>query len=171
MVDTRFHVCSGPSPLGELLSALPGTMVPGDERAAAISICGAEELLTAGPGHISLAAHKRYIDDLRQTSASAVIVSAELREHVPAAVPGIAFLSGGQTDEEATAHLSAMNQIAGKPWHMTFSYGRALQNVALRTWAGRRENFPQAQAAFTHRARMNSLAALGTWTGELDHAA
>jgi fructose-bisphosphate aldolase class I len=96
---------------------------------------------------------------------------AVLREHVPAAVPGIAFLSGGQTDEEATAHLSAMNQIQGKPWPMTFSYGRALQNVALRTWAGRRENFPQAQAAFTHRARMNSLAALGTWTGELDRAA
>jgi fructose-bisphosphate aldolase class I len=94
-----------------------------------------------------------------------------LREHVPAAVPGIAFLSGGQTDEEATAHLSAMNQISGKPWPMTFSYGRALQNVALRTWAGRRENFPQAQAAFSHRAHMNSLAALGTWTGELDRAA
>jgi fructose-bisphosphate aldolase class I len=94
-----------------------------------------------------------------------------LKRCVPAAVPGIAFLSGGQTDEEATAHLSAMNQIQGKPWPMTFSYGRALQNVALRTWAGRRENFPQAQAAFTHRARMNSLAALGTWTGELDRAA
>jgi len=96
---------------------------------------------------------------------------AVLREHVPAAVPGIAFLSGGQTDEEATAHLSAMNQIAGKPWLMTFSYGRALQNVALRTWAGRRENFPQAQAAFAHRAHMNSLAALGQWSGELDKAA
>lgn len=96
---------------------------------------------------------------------------AVLREHVPAAVPGIAFLSGGQTDEEATAHLSAMNQIPGKPWPMTFSYGRALQNVALRTWAGRRENFPQAQAAFAHRAHMNSLAALGTWSGELDRAA
>lgn len=96
---------------------------------------------------------------------------AVLREHVPAAVPGIAFLSGGQTDEEATAHLSAMNQISGKPWPMTFSYGRALQNVALRTWAGRRENFPQAQAAFAHRAHMNSLAALGTWSGELDRAA
>lgn len=94
-----------------------------------------------------------------------------LREHVPAAVPGIAFLSGGQTDEEATAHLSAMNQIAGKPWPLTFSYGRALQNVALRTWAGRRENFPAAQAAFTHRAHMNSLAALGTWSNSLDKAA
>ncbi|MDB5586017.1 MAG: fructose-bisphosphate aldolase class [Devosia sp.] len=94
-----------------------------------------------------------------------------LREHVPAAVPGIAFLSGGQTDEEATAHLSAINQIKGLPWPLTFSYGRALQNVALRTWAGRRENFPAAQAAFTHRAKMNSLAALGQWEPALDQAA
>ena len=94
-----------------------------------------------------------------------------LREQVPAAVPGIAFLSGGQTDEEATAHLSAMNQIEGKPWPLTFSYGRALQNVALRLWAGRRENFPQAQAAFTHRAHMNSLASIGQWSNVLDRAA
>ncbi|MCP8884540.1 fructose-bisphosphate aldolase class I [Devosia sp. XJ19-1] len=94
-----------------------------------------------------------------------------LKEHVPAAVPGIAFLSGGQTDEEATAHLSAMNRLAGKPWPMTFSYGRALQNVALRTWAGRRENFTAARQAFAHRAHMNSLAAIGEWTNDLDRAA
>ena len=94
-----------------------------------------------------------------------------LREHVPAAVPGIAFLSGGQTDEEATAHLSAMNKISGKPWPKTFSYGRALQNVALRTWAGRRENYAAARAAFTHRAQMNALAALGQWSNEQDRAA
>ena len=94
-----------------------------------------------------------------------------LLRNVPAAVPGIAFLSGGQSDEEATAHLSAMNRIPYKPRPMTFSYGRALQNVALRTWAGRRENFPAAQAAFTHRAHMNSLAALGKWTNEVDRAA
>jgi fructose-bisphosphate aldolase class I len=94
-----------------------------------------------------------------------------LKEHVPAAVPGIAFLSGGQTDEEATAHLSAMNRISGKPWPMTFSYGRALQNVALRTWAGRRENFTAARQAFAHRARMNSLAAIGEWSNALDRAA
>ncbi|MBJ7578502.1 fructose-bisphosphate aldolase class I [Devosia sp. MC532] len=94
-----------------------------------------------------------------------------LRDHVPAAVPGIAFLSGGQTDEEATAHLSAMNQISGKPWPMTFSYGRALQNVALRTWAGRRENFMAARTAFAHRAHMNSLAALGQWNNAVDRAA
>jgi fructose-bisphosphate aldolase, class I len=94
-----------------------------------------------------------------------------LRDHVPAAVPGIAFLSGGQTDEEATAHLSAINQIPNNPWPLTFSYGRALQNVAIRTWAGRRENFPAAQAAFTHRAHMNSLAALGQWSHSEDKAA
>ena len=94
-----------------------------------------------------------------------------LKEHVPAAVPGIAFLSGGQTNEEATAHLSAMNRISGKPWPMTFSYGRALQNVALRTWAGRRENFTAARQAFAHRARMNSLAAIGEWSNDLDRAA
>ncbi|MBJ6987973.1 class I fructose-bisphosphate aldolase [Devosia sp. MC521] len=94
-----------------------------------------------------------------------------LRDHVPAAVPGIAFLSGGQTDEEATAHLSAMNQISGKPWPMTFSYGRALQNVALRTWSGRRENFMAARTAFAHRAHMNSLAALGQWNNAVDRAA
>lgn len=94
-----------------------------------------------------------------------------LKEHVPAAVPGIAFLSGGQTDEEATAHLSAMNRISGKPWPMTFSYGRALQNVALRSWAGRQENFSVARQAFAHRAHMNSLAALGEWTNDLDRAA
>ena len=94
-----------------------------------------------------------------------------LLAYVPATVPGVAFLSGGQSDEEATAHLSAMNAMGPLPWPLTFSYGRALQNVALRTWAGRREKFPQAQAAFSHRAHMNSLAALGTWTGEVDRAA
>ena len=96
---------------------------------------------------------------------------AVLKEHVPAAVPGIAFLSGGQTDEEATSHLSAMNQISGKPWPLTFSYGRALQNVALREWGGRRENFNAARQAFAHRAHMNSLAALGEWSNAQDRAA
>ena len=94
-----------------------------------------------------------------------------LLSHVPAAVPGIAFLSGGQSDEEATAHLSAMNQIGGLPWRLTFSYGRALQNAALVLWKGRPENVRRAQAAFTHRARMNALASLGQWRPELDLAA
>lgn len=94
-----------------------------------------------------------------------------LLSYVPAAVPGIAFLSGGQTDEEATAHLSAMNKIEGLPWRLTFSYGRALQNAALVLWKGRPENVKAAQAAFTHRAHMNALASLGQWQPELDKAA
>jgi len=94
-----------------------------------------------------------------------------LRAHVPTAVPGIAFLSGGQSDEEATAHLSAMNQIPDLPWRLTFSYGRALQNAALVLWKGDPENVAAAQAAFTHRAHMNSLASLGQWRPEIDLAA
>ncbi len=94
-----------------------------------------------------------------------------LRSHVPAAVPGIAFLSGGQSDEEATAHLSAMNQMGPLPWKLTFSYGRALQNAALLTWGGEARNVPAAQRAFAHRARMNALASRGEWRRELDLAA
>jgi fructose-bisphosphate aldolase class I len=94
-----------------------------------------------------------------------------LRRTVPAAVPGIAFLSGGQTEEEATAHLSAMNQLGPFPWALTFSYGRALQSAALIAWNGEDGNVEAAQAAFAHRAHMNSLAALGQWRPELDLAA
>lgn len=94
-----------------------------------------------------------------------------LRQFVPAAVPGVAFLSGGQSDEEATAHLSAMNQTPDLPWALTFSYGRALQTAALVAWNGEDENVPAAQAAFTHRAKMNALAALGQYRPELDLAA
>jgi fructose-bisphosphate aldolase class I len=94
-----------------------------------------------------------------------------LQSHVPAAVPGIAFLSGGQSDEEATAHLSAMNRIGGFPWRLTFSYGRALQNPALSLWKGRPENVRAAQTAFAHRAHMNALASLGQWRPDLDLAA
>jgi fructose-bisphosphate aldolase class I len=94
-----------------------------------------------------------------------------LRAYVPAAVPGIAFLSGGQSDEEATANLSAMNRIPGLPWALTFSYGRALQTSALVTWNGDEQNVAAAQRAFTHRARMNALAATGEWRPDLDLAA
>ncbi len=94
-----------------------------------------------------------------------------LRAFVPAAVPGIAFLSGGQSDEEATAHLSAMNRIDSLPWALTFSYGRALQTSALLTWNGDPRNVAAAQQAFAHRAHMNSLAALGQWQPSLDQAA
>jgi len=94
-----------------------------------------------------------------------------LKNCVPAAVPGICFLSGGQSDEEATAHLSAMNAGFDMPWGLSFSYGRALQHAALNTWGGKAENVAAAQAAFAHRARMNSLAALGKWTPALEKEA
>jgi len=91
-----------------------------------------------------------------------------LKACVPAAVPGIAFLSGGQSDIEATRHLSLINQIGNLPWKVTFSYGRALQAAPLRAWAGKPENLAAGQAAFAHRARMNSLAALGQWSPDLE---
>jgi fructose-bisphosphate aldolase class I len=88
-----------------------------------------------------------------------------LRRHVPPAVPGIAFLSGGQSDELASAHLSAMNARHDKlPWALTFSYGRALQAAPQKAWSGKPENVAAAQRTFAHRARMNSLAATGAWT-------
>ena len=86
-----------------------------------------------------------------------------LKNCVPTAVPGVAFLSGGQSDVEATANLDAINHLGG-PWALTFSYGRALQAEALRVWAGKPENVLAAQAAFTHRVDMNALAAQGRWT-------
>jgi fructose-bisphosphate aldolase class I len=94
-----------------------------------------------------------------------------LKACVPAAVPGIAFLSGGQSDEEATAHLDAMNRIGHLPWKLTFSYGRALQHSPQTTWSGRPENVAAAQRAFSHRARMNSLATLAQWNGDLEKKA
>ena len=94
-----------------------------------------------------------------------------LKACVPAAVPGIAFLSGGQADEDATAHLNRINQIGGFPWKITFSYGRALQSAPQQAWAGKAANIAKAQAAFAHRARMNGLASLGQWTPELERKA
>ena len=94
-----------------------------------------------------------------------------LKDCAPASLPGIAFLSGGQSDEDATAHLDAMNRMGPLPWKLTFSYGRALQHAPLTTWAGRHENVAAAQRAFAHRARMNSLASQGKWEGALEKAA
>jgi fructose-bisphosphate aldolase class I len=94
-----------------------------------------------------------------------------LKECVPGAVPGIAFLSGGQSDEEATAHLDAMNKIGNLPWRLTFSYGRALQHAPQTTWKGKSENVAAAQRAFSHRARMNSLATLGQWKSDMEKKA
>jgi fructose-bisphosphate aldolase class I len=94
-----------------------------------------------------------------------------LKACVPPAVPGIAFLSGGQSDEEATAHLDAMNKIGGLPWPLTFSYGRALQHAPQTAWKGKAENVGAAQRAFAHRAKMNGLAARGEWKAEMERKA
>jgi fructose-bisphosphate aldolase class I len=94
-----------------------------------------------------------------------------LKRTVPGAVPGIAFLSGGQSDEEATAHLDAMNKIGSLPWNLTFSYGRALQAAPQKAWSGKSENVAAGQRAFSHRAHMNSLAALGQWKQDLEKKA
>ncbi len=94
-----------------------------------------------------------------------------LKACVPAAVPGIAFLSGGQSDEDATAHLDAMNKMGALPWRVSFSYGRALQHAPQTTWSGKPENVAAAQRAFNHRAMMNGLAALGQWKADLERKA
>jgi fructose-bisphosphate aldolase class I len=91
-----------------------------------------------------------------------------LKNCVPGAVPGIAFLSGGQSDAEATAHLDAMNRIGGLPWQLTFSYGRALQAAPQKAWAGKVANIAAAQHAFSHRALMNGLASKGEWKSDLE---
>ena len=94
-----------------------------------------------------------------------------LRNCVPGAVPGIAFLSGGQSDEEATAHLDTMNKMGNLPWHLTFSYGRALQHAPQKAWSGKLENVAKAQSAFAHRAAMNGLASKGEWKQDLEKKA
>jgi fructose-bisphosphate aldolase, class I len=94
-----------------------------------------------------------------------------LKRTVPATQPGIVFLSGGQSDEAATAHLNAMAAMPNLPWPLTFSYSRALQNPALKTWRGQSANVAAAQKAFHHRAQMNALAAQGKWKSELEKQA
>jgi fructose-bisphosphate aldolase, class I len=94
-----------------------------------------------------------------------------LKASVPAAVPGIAFLSGGQSDEDATAHLDAMHRMGPLPWQLSFSYGRALQHAPQTVWSGKSENVAAAQRAFNHRAMMNGLASLGQWKADLERKA
>jgi len=93
------------------------------------------------------------------------------RRHVPAAVPGIVFLSGGQSEEEATRRLNAINAIGPHPWKVSFSYGRALQASALKAWGGHEENVEAAQRAYYHRAKMNGLAQTGTYAPDLEQEA
>jgi fructose-bisphosphate aldolase class I len=91
--------------------------------------------------------------------------------HVPAAVPGIVFLSGGQTDEDATAHLNAMNARGPHPWQLSFSYGRALQAPSLKAWGGKAENVEAGQRAYYHRAKMNSAARTGMYAPDMEREA
>ena len=92
-----------------------------------------------------------------------------LRRHVPAAVPGIVFLSGGQSDVLATSHLNAINKLdLSKPWKISFSYGRALQDPAIEAWRGKQQNLKAAQQAFYHRAKCNGAAAIGKYTSALE---
>ena len=93
-----------------------------------------------------------------------------LKATVPAAVPGIVFLSGGQSDELATAHLNAMNAMGEQPWELSFSYGRALQAPALKAWGGKEENVAAAQEAYLHRARLNGAARSGSYSEEMEAA-
>jgi fructose-bisphosphate aldolase, class I len=93
-----------------------------------------------------------------------------LRDNVPASVPGIVFLSGGQSDEAATAHLNAMNRLGPQPWQLSFSYGRALQAPALKAWKGEPANAPAAQRAYYHRARLNGAARFGRYSEEMEAA-
>jgi len=112
-------------------------------------------------------------DDCPQQASVQDVAAATLRtlaRHVPPAVPAIVFLSGGQDHVLATEHLSAINQMdAPRPWTLSFSYGRALQDEALAIWQGRRENVAAAQRAFYHRAKCDSAAALGRYRGEMEN--
>ena len=94
-----------------------------------------------------------------------------LNEAVPSAVPGIVFLSGGQSSKLATAHLNAMNALGCHPWELSFSYGRALQDHTLKAWAGDPANVAAAQRALYHRAQCNGAARMGTYTGQMEVAA
>jgi len=94
-----------------------------------------------------------------------------LKRHVPAAVPGIVFLSGGQSDIVATEHLNAMNALGPMPWKLSFSYGRALQAAALEAWQGKESNLVAGQKAFHHRAKCNSAACAASYDARLEKAA
>lgn len=109
----------------------------------------------------------------RQASAAQVAEATlrTLKRHVPSAVPGIAFLSGGQSPTQATEHLSLMNAAGPLPWALTFSYGRALQEPALNTWAGKADNIAGAQGAYLKRVKLNGLAAVGKYSASMESAA
>ena len=132
-----------------------------EQRVALEGIVLKPNMVIAGKGSVRQAS----IDEVAERTIAA------LKSTVPSAVPGIAYLSGGQSDELATAHLSRMNEIGGFPWKMTFSYGRALQAAPQKAWSGKKENTAAAQRAFLHRARMNGLASKGEWNEKLEKQA
>ena len=111
------------------------------------------------------AARQAAVDEVAERTLRA------LRATVPPAVPGIVFLSGGQSDRDATAHLDAMNRMGGQPWELSFSYGRALQAPSLKAWGGRAENVEEAQRALVLRARCNGAARSGTYSPDMETAA
>ena len=110
----------------------------------------------------SLSANQASIDEVAEKTLECLIAE------VPSNLPGITFLSGGQSDLSSTAHLDAMNKMGGFDWKLSFSYGRALQQPALKAWLGKEENKSAAQAALSHRALMNKLAARGEWSESLE---
>jgi fructose-bisphosphate aldolase class I len=114
---------------------------------------------------------KKFAGGPSSPEAVAEATIACFREVVPAAMPGIVFLSGGQSDEEATANLDAINKLGPHPWQVSFSYGRALQHAALQAWKGEDANADAGQKAFLHRARMNGLARDGKWTAAAEKTA
>ena len=110
----------------------------------------------------------------KRASAAEAVAEATVRvlkRHVPAAVPGIAFLSGGQSSAEATLHLSLMNKLGPLPWKLTFSYGRALQDTALKAWGGKAANFAAGQKEFAKRAKLNGLATTGRYAAAMESQA
>jgi fructose-bisphosphate aldolase class I len=131
-----------------------------EQRVALEGVVLKPNMVVSGKGSVRQAS----VDEVAERTIAA------LKATVPSAVPGIAYLSGGQSDVDATAHLNRMNEIGGFPWKMTFSYGRALQAAPQRAWSGKAENVTAAQKAFEHRARMNGLASKGQWKPELEKA-
>jgi fructose-bisphosphate aldolase class I len=112
---------------------------------------------------------KHPVQDDDPTIAKATIAC--LSAHVPADVPGVVFLSGGMTDEQATNRLNEMNRVGGVPWQLSFSYGRALQAPALKAWGGDAANLPAGQRALAHRAKMNGRARSGDYDPAMESAA
>jgi fructose-bisphosphate aldolase class I len=108
--------------------------------------------------------HRHDVDDQRIADATVAV----LRDTVPVAVPGVVFLSGGQSEQQATARLNAINLEAAQPWQLSFSFGRALQAPVLRTWAGDETNRLAAHAALLHRASLNDAARRGSYDGSME---